>query len=198
VTLTGHLGKTYGNLFQFDIETPAEAVRALCYQIPGFENDLKQGSYRVFRVYENREYDIDEKQLGFKFGRCIGMRIEPVIHGAKNGGIGKIILGVVLLGAAFVFSGGALAGAAFTAFGSSVSYGQIALIGGLMALSGVSAMLAPKVETNTDDKEDTGSFLIAAPSNKIEEGHPVPITYGTDFVGSVMISAGVSVEEYYG
>lgn len=198
VTLTGRLGKKFGRNFQLDIASPAEAVRALCYQLPGFEQELKKGAYRVKRVYDRGNQDVDTTELSFSFGKATGVRIEPVIAGRKNGGLGKIILGVALVGAAFFFSGGALSGAAFSIAGQSVSYGQIALIGGLMALSGVSAMLAPKVKTNTDDKEDN-SFLINAPSNMIEQGHPVPLVYGFGvYCGSVMVSAGISTSEYTG
>lgn len=196
IILTGRLGKEFGSEFHFDASTPAEAVRTLCYQIKGFEEALKRGAYRVTRVYEKASEVIDETLLNFTLGRAIALKIEPVKVGRKNGGLGKIILGVALVGAAFFFSGGALGATAFSAFGSTVSYGQIALVGGLMALSGASAMLAPKVKDKTDDKKEPTSFLIAAPQNMIEEGHPVPLVYGETFIGSVMVSAGISVEEY--
>lgn len=196
IILTGRLAKKFGTEFNFDVETPAEAVRALCYQIQGFEEELKKGAYRVKRVFDNSVEQIDETLLTFKFGRAHTLRIEPTVAGNKKGGLGKIILGVALIGAAFFFSGGALSTAAFSFAGSSVSYGQIALIGGLLALSGVSAMLTPKVSDKTDDKEEPTSFLISAPQNQIEQGHPVPIVIGETFVGSVMVSAGISVEEY--
>lgn len=198
IILTGRLGKTFGPEFSLDIASPAEAVRALCYQIPGFEEELTKGSYRVSRITEKGDQSIDAELLHFEFGRTIGVKIEPVVHGAKNGGLGKIILGVALVGAAFFFSGGALSGAAFSVFGQSVTYGQIALVGGLMALSGVSSMLAPKVSTDKDKNEDEKtSFLISSPQNMIEEGHPVPLVYGFNvFVGSVMVSAGISTEDY--
>lgn len=195
ITLTGRLGKKYGNEFKLNIETPAEAVRALCYQIKGFEDDLKQGAYHVKRVYEKTVEEIDETLLNFRLGKCIGIIIEPVIAGNKKSGLGKIILGVALVGAAFFFSGGALSTQAFSVFGSSVSYGQIALMGGLLALSGASAMLSAKVSDSTESSEPT-SFLISAPSNMVEQGHPVPLVYGRTFTGSVMISAGISTEEY--
>ncbi|AHJ10719.1 putative tail protein [Rhizobium phage vB_RglS_P106B] len=191
------MAKRFGREFKFDVVSPAEAVRFLCYQLEGFEAELRKGAYRVYRIYANGEKrNIDEDLLTFQFGKAIGVRIEPVIEGRKRGGIGKIILGIVLIGAAFFFSGGALGATAFTAFGNGVTYGQIALVGGLMALSGAAQMLAPKVSTNTDQKEEKGSFLISAPENKIEQGHPVPLVYGLTHVGTVMASAGISVEEY--
>ena len=196
IILTGRLGKLFGTKFRLDVATPVEAIRALCYQIKGFEEEIKKGAYRVRRVFPNNSEQIDETLLTFKLGKAHTLRIEPVVAGAKNGGLGKIILGVVLVGAAFFFSGGALGATAFSAFGSSVSYGQIALIGGLLALSGASAMLTPKVSDNSDDKEEPTSFLISAPQNMIEQGHPVPIVIGETFTGSVMVSAGISTEEY--
>jgi predicted phage tail protein len=196
IILTGRLGKKFGTEFILAVETPVEAIRALCYQLEGFEEELAKGAYRVKRIFPSSVEQIDETLLTFKFGRAHTLRIEPTVAGNKSGGLGKIILGIALVGAAFFFSGGALGATAFSAFGSSVSYGQIALIGGLLALSGASAMLAPKVKDKTDDKEEPTSFLISAPQNMIEQGHPVPIVIGECFVGSVMVSAGISVEEY--
>lgn len=196
ITLTGRLGRLFGRKFELEISSPAEAVRALCYQIPGFEDELRKGYYRVKRVFEYGIQEIDEALLSFQLGKAIGVRIEPVVKGSKSGGLGKIILGVALVGAAFFFSGGTLGAAAFSLAGSSVSYGQIALVGGLLALSGASALLTPKVKSDTNNKDEVTSFLISAPSNMIEQGNPVPLVYGQTHTGSVMISAGISVEEY--
>jgi predicted phage tail protein len=190
------LGKKFCRKFKLEVTTPAEAVRALCYLIQGFEEELKKGAYRVTRFSERTSETIDETVLNFKLGSSIGLKIEPVIAGNKRGGLGKIILGIVLVGAAFFFSGGALAGTAFSVFGAPVSYAQIALIGGLMAIQGATAMLAPKTADKTDNKEEPTSFLISSPQNQIEQGHPVPIVYGECIVGSVMVSAGISIEEF--
>ncbi len=132
--------------------------------------------------------------LTLSFGKSLGFIIEPVRKGAKFDFF-KVILGALLIGAAFFFTGGALGSVAFSALGFSVTGGQLALVGGLLALSGISAMLAPQIkpESSTTSK----SFQFDAPGNRTTQGGPVPCVYGFGvYVGSVQASVGVFVEDY--
>lgn len=196
IILTGVLAIEFGRNYEFDCHSPAEALRALVYQMDGFEAALKEGAYHVFRTYENGEHDINEMQLSVAFGNATGMRIEPVIAGAKAGML-QTILGVALVGAAVFFSGGVLAGTAFSVLGMGVSYGQIALVGGMLAISGASQMYSAAITDNPDDHTDERkSFIIDAPRNLIEQGHPVPLIYGRCFTGSIVIATGITTEEF--
>lgn len=196
IELTGRLGKEFGPQFQLSVDSPGEAIRALCYQIPGFEAALKEGMYRVTKIYHDAKTAIDENEISLSFGRAIGLRVDPVLSGSKSKGLGKIILGVVLVGAAF-FTGGATLGlgaTAFTAAGVSVSFGSIALVGGLLAVGGAVSMLTPDITTSAPEEQQE-SFLIDATGNLAEQGNPVPIAFGEIFTGSVVISTGIATEE---
>lgn len=197
VLLTGRLAKKFGKKFELDIASPAEAVRALSYMIAGFEDEIRKGYYRVIRVFNSgHQIGYSETDLQFHMGRAHTLRIEPVAQGAKNG-LFNIIIGAALVGAAFLLTGGALSGTAFTLFGQAITGTQLALVGGLMAISGVSSMLAPQFEEPTNDTKEKSSAMITTPSNRTEEGHPVPLVYGRDvFVGSVVINNAVNVEEF--
>ena len=76
-----------------------------------------------------------------------------------------------------------------------VSWGSLALFGGLMALGGLSQMMAqtPGVEDySTRDKADEQkSFLFNGPVNTIEQGTALPIVLGKHMIGSTVISAGM-------
>jgi predicted phage tail protein len=205
--LTGRLGKEFGREFEYDASTPAELIRAYCYQVPGFEKALMQGEYRVVRMSPSTPHDIGENALHLQFGRATGIKLVPVVKGAKGGGkkgLGKIILGVVLVAAVFMTAGAAGAFAsggagmsstlATTGLLSHVTYGFLASQAAMMVLGGVAQMLTPTVKDGqpSDQKE---SYLMDATGNLTEQGNPVPIVFGEVYTGSVVISTGVEIEE---
>ena len=194
--LTGRLGKEFGREFQLEVSTTAEAVRALCYQLPGFEESLKKGTYRVKRVSAVATYSLGVDELHAGIGRAREIVLTPVVHGGKKQGLGKIILGVVLIGAAFFTGGMTLAGLSSTTpiFSgiAGLTPGYLSSMGALMLLNGVSAMLTPN-QTAVEEKRE--SFSIEATGNRIEQGSPVPLIYGEAYTGSVVVSVGITVDE---
>lgn len=198
IELFGRLRKIFGRFPApaLDIADAAEGVRALCRQIPGFEQELRKGQYRVVRVFGDRKEDTDVDRLYLRLGGALSVQIIPVAAGAKSSFF-QIIVGAVLVGAAFLFTGGTLAATAFSVAGFSVTGSQIALIGGLLALSGVSAMLAPEIAQPSEPDKEKQSFMISTPSNLYEQGHCVPWGFGKDwFGGSVIVSNGIAVEDF--
>ena len=80
--------------------SPAEAVRALCALLPGFEKALADSDERGvrFACFAGRR-NLAEDELGLPVGDD-AIRIAPVLAGAKSGGLFQTILGAVLLAAA--------------------------------------------------------------------------------------------------
>ena len=197
IKLTGRLAKEFGDSFELDVHSPAEAVRALCALHSGFEAAVREGEYRVSRLYGTEESVIDENELHLSFGNATGLKIEPVVGGSKKGGAGKLILGLLLLGVAFFAAPAALGLAAGTTSGvtiGGIAASKIASFGALMALQGAAMLLTPTPQApQTADQDE--SFLLDATGNLVEQGNPVPVIFGEAFVGSVMISAGVSADE---
>lgn len=179
------------------MQSPTEAVRALCLQIPGFEEEIKKGWYRVTRIYENGiKHDYNNDTIAMTMGRATILRIEPIAQGRKQGLL-NIVFGAVLVGAAFLLTGGVLSAPALTLFGQTITGTQLALVGGVMAIAGVSAMLAPQMKQDADENKEKSSAMINTPTNRIEQGHCVPIVYGRRvFVGSVVINNAINVEEF--
>ncbi|HBO9959081.1 TPA: tail assembly protein, partial [Pseudomonas aeruginosa] len=94
--------KLYGALRQFGREyrmlvgSTAEAIKALCVQIPGLERFLANAHLRgmEFAVFRGKR-NISEDEL--QFGGAEEIRIAPVMRGRKRGGLVQTIVGVALI-----------------------------------------------------------------------------------------------------
>lgn len=186
VRLYGALGAKFGRLFRLAVASPAEAVRALCAQLPGFERELMSSKDRGigYAVFIGK-HNIDESELNWQ-SQCADIRIAPVVQGAKRGGIFQIVLGVVLV----------LAGTFGAALFGPVVAGALINMGWAMVIGGVIQLLmpAPKAPGDTDRPENRASYAFNGPVNTEAQGNPVPILYGELIVGSAVISAKIDVE----
>lgn len=148
----------------------------------------------------------------------------PTVAGAKSGG-GKVILGAVIMAAAFVgaaFTGGAslaLQGAGASGWGAGlatassaslaatigaglgttaflgVTWGGIAMFGGMLMLGGIAQMMQPGVSTSYQESaEQRASFFLGGQVNQAIQGGPVVLAYGRCRVGSTVVSAGLTSE----
>lgn len=211
VILHGALADSYGGPFTLDIHTPLEAFRALGANLPGFWPAVRDGAYQIIAGDMDTGMEVDSELLGLGLGRCNELHIVPALAGGGRGA-GKVILGVALIAAAWwaapaIMTGGTAAmvgGEATmvgvttaTSWGSTallgISYGQIAVMGGMMALGGVSQMLAPtpKVAQARDRNE---SFLFNGPGNVSTQGGAVPLVYGEFITDSTVVSQGIDSE----
>ncbi|MBX4911372.1 tail assembly protein [Rhizobium bangladeshense] len=192
VYLHGELGARFGYEFDMEVETAAEAVRALCVNLRGFEQVMRAGEFHVVRGKElDKGRDLDlELCSTYRLGKA-PLHIAPYIAGSKRGGFLKIVLGVALVGAAFLFSGGALAAPIAGGALGGVTYGNMAILGVALAVSGVSQMLAS--EEKEEKNED--SYLLSGPGNTYEQGGALPLVYGEVITGGVLVSAGVDIEQ---
>lgn len=195
IHLHGALGKKYGRAFELDVRTAAEAIRALSANFPKFMKDLRDGSWHVVRGKKvDKGLDLGKDDIAtFNLGSG-DLHIVPVVAGSKRAGLLKIVLGVVLIGAAFVLTGGALAAPIMSGGGllGGITGTQLALFGAAMALAGVSALLTPE-EKKKEDSDDS-SFTMTGPGNTTDQGVPVPLVYGEVITGGVLISGGYDVE----
>jgi predicted phage tail protein len=174
------MGRRFGQSFRFDIDSLAQAARALGCQIPGFRMYVEGRDFIVTYGKKLRSWRLGEEHVDFKLGKG-DIHIVPVVGGAKNSGIGKIIAGVVIAAVAWW-------AAPFTILGMSA--GNIALLGVGMALTGVSQMLTPK-EKKQQNKKEGKSFMFDSVENTADQGGPVPLVFGTAMIGSTIISAAV-------
>lgn len=193
IHLHGSLGEKYGSSIALNVDTAGEAIRALCANFPTFESDLRAGEWHVVRGADiDTGLALDETMIaGYRLGSG-DLHIAPVIEGSKQQGLIKTILGGVLIGAAFFFSGGALAAPLMSSgILSGMTWGNVALMGVALAASGVSQMLSG--EEDKEKKEE--SYLITGAQSSSDEGAPVPLVYGEVITGGVPISIGIDVRK---
>lgn len=195
VYLHGSLGDKYGKEFTLNVTTAGEAIRALAANFPSFMKDLRDGAWHLVRGKEiDRGLSLDESQVAtFRLGKG-DLHIAPFIAGSKRGGLLKVILGVVLIGAAFALTGGALAAPIMGGGGllGGITGTQVALFGAAIALAGVSSLLAPEEESEEED--GSSSFTMSGPGNTYDQGNPVPLVYGEVITGGQLISGGIDIE----
>ena len=222
VVLRGELGKQFGRIHKFDLNTPAEAIRALCANFEGFQQALVTASERgVGYIVQVGKAAIDEvDEIHNPTGQDEEISITPVLAGA-GGGVGKILTGVALVAAAIVFApagagflglgAGATTAAGFT-LGAAAS-SAIGFIGASLILSGTAQLLSPQPAdlpgltgatggrrnsfdpVNNDPADNRSSYIYNGAVNLTAQGNPVPICYGRMRVGSVVVSAGVSTTD---
>lgn len=207
VFLHGHLGEVYGHQHRLEVNSLSSLCWAMECNKGKFFEAIKKGSYQIFVGDPVPENSLGENELSMIFHGDAPFHLIPVIEGSGSGSgagkaIGMVVLGIVIVatagaGAAGGIAGGALVGtaeaaAAGTAF---MSWGSLALFGGLMALGGLSQLMAqtPGVTdySTRDEADEQKSFLFNGPVNTIEQGTALPIVIGKHMVGSTVVSAGI-------
>ena len=189
IHLHGALGKRFGRVHVLDVATAGEAGRALAAVLRGFRDFAFGKWFRVVRGDRRAGLALGEDDLAFELGSA-DLHIVPVLAGrGGRRGLGKIIAGVFLIGAAFFFPGAI--GAIGASTGLGITAGQVAGLGVALALSGLGQMLAPKPKSN----KDQSSYLFEGGANVTTEGGPVPLVYGHFRVNPVLVGVGLSTED---
>jgi predicted phage tail protein len=208
VKVYGELRKRLGQCrFEFDVATPAQAVKALCVNFPGLDKwlvDSEQDGvgYRV-KIGKEKVTPTSTDLLAMPWSEREVFSITPVVAGA-GGGFGNVLLGGLLIGASFFFPGaglfgvqaigsGALAGAGIgTAIGTGLS-----AIGAGLVLGGVADIISPMAPPGLEASKEAAkmqNMSFSGVVNTARQGLPVPIAYGRVFVGSAVISSGFDVD----
>ena len=180
IILYGEARKLFGKKYRLDVESPAEAIKALSMMVDGFREWLLKNKDEKFVVTVNGK-SIEESMLTARGEGDITIRVAS-IRARKGGGAFGIIAGLALL--------------AFTWWNPFTwAYEtQLALyaVGAGLVLSGAAMMLSPQLKPS-DDKDDgklkSHTFGIQQNSG---QGDPVPVVYGEILAKPVVISSGIS------
>jgi len=195
IKLYGHLGKQFGKIHKYHVETPAEAIRLLSANYKGFAEAVLTFNGAGYRVVTGTE-DIGAEDLSTNTGKDV-IKFIPVISG--EGGLGRIIVGAALMYFSAGIAGslvtglwgaGMTSGLAYGAIYTAVS-GMLSSFGMSLILGGVSQLLykAPPVSVAAKQAV-SGSFDGAV--NTTRQGVPIAVGYGELIIGSAVISAGIS------
>jgi predicted phage tail protein len=178
VRLYGHLAERFGRVHQLAVESPAEAVRALCVLFKGFRDALVgfEPGYTILVGRGKQRHDRGEDDLHLSAGSADLIRIVPVVTGAKKGW-GRIIVGLVLVVVAYY-----------------TWSPQLAQLGWAMVLGGVIQLLSPQRQGNSKT-ENEASYALDGPVNTTASGGPVALIFGRMVIGSSTISAGLSTDD---
>ncbi len=176
IRLYGYLGARFGRVHRLAVASTAEAIRALCAMLPGFERELMTSKDRgvAYACFLGRQ-NINEEQLRDPAGRA-DIRIAPVVQGNKRGGVLQTIVGAVMI-----------------VVGTYFGQGWLVNMGYSMVIGGVVQMLSPQsTQLGTKDGPDNGaSYNFNGPVNTTAQGNPAPLLYGEMFIGSAVVSAGI-------
>ena len=172
VNLVGELGELFGERWDLEVFSAAEALRAIAVQSSGF-----------------MEYLNASEELGVKFSIVTGKElralatetellelaeeviyIAPIIEGEGGSPLIKGLLGVAMVGAAFLIPGGV------TLFGAQLS-SAIGLIGGSLIAQGISSLLSPPNKKSSDPANKESNVIDRA-AQVVQQGARVPIGYG--------------------
>lgn len=179
VLLYGDLRLKYGHKHEFDISTPAEAIRALKANYPEFEQDLFGNvGFNVYIGYDQ----VPGVSANNPVSQVEVCRIVPTISGA---GIGEAV-------AWWIASQYAIT----TTTLAIITFAVNALVN--LAISGIAqALFAPPKPSaiGSERPENKPSYVFNGPVNTTQQGHPVPVGYGKLRVGSQVISAGLYAEQ---
>ena len=198
VKVYGALRKRLGQCrFEFDVNTPAQAIKALCVNFPGLDKWLidseKDGvGYRV-AVSKEKITEQDVSPLLMPFSDREVFSITPVVAGAGRGA-GQIFAGIALIGLA------AAGGAGFfgAAFAKNVGLFAVATnVGISLTLAGIATAISPQpdLDSTLDESVQLESFTFSNVVNTSRQGMPCPIAYGRLFVGSAVLSSGLDVDQ---
>lgn len=183
--------KKFGN-HKFYVDSPAEALKAMMFQIKGFKEAFFASEKKGLRfqvIADKRQLEHPDMLL---MGKPKVVKIIPRQYGRKSGGGWGMILAAVAI-AAVVMTGGI--GGFFVA--GTISGNIATSIAISFALGGITQLIAPqpeglKTRTPTENK---ASYAFGGPVNTTAQGQPVPVFYGYREVGGAVISASIVSED---
>lgn len=170
--------KRFGKSFKFEAYSTADALRLLLTQREDLKSAINAGRFTV----KVGNILIDHSELHRLDGAEESLHILPATAGRK--GVGSVVLGAVLIGAAFWTGGAALA-----TFGSSMMFSA----GVAMVMYGASSLFfkPPAIDINSKDQEQGKSAHFSNLGNNIANNTIYPFGYGEFYCGSARVSEGV-------
>lgn len=190
IQLHGVLADKFGEFFKLDVMSAAEATHAIACQLPDFKMFMLKAEqegmrFAVFLDEVNENGNIGEKEIGNATSASV-IHVVPKIMGAGgDSGVFQVLMGVVLIGAAW-FTGGI-----------SIAFAEtLMLTGAIQIATGLASMLMPTPELGEQDEDgNRANYGFGGAVTTVAQGNPVPILYGERHVGGFICSAGIYTED---
>ena len=206
IRLLGEAGRRFGRQFKLAVKTPAEAVRALCVQIPALRQYLLESEENGIRWRAVTEHaqGLDEEGLFWPLSKRFVLAPQPVGKGA----VGKIITGVALVVASFFTAGATLGLFGLGTIGLTGFTTVFATLGAGLLFSGVADLLTPTPKmpnvagpggsgatSGRSREEQERSFTFDKSNANTQQGEVVPVLYGERIIGSLpVLSFGLELQ----
>ncbi|MFN9476466.1 hypothetical protein [Acidovorax sp.] len=186
IHLISSLAKKFGAVpIEMHVSSPMQMFRGLECNVDGWEAEMRSlaQAEEVMRIVVGNGTDdgyrnVNPNFLNAPFDEDV---TDVYIVASVNGG--GIEIG------AFTFMGlqGYAAVAAYVVFNIAVA----------VVVGAITQALAPSPDSSggSERPEERGSFIFNGPVNTTVQGAPVPLVYGECLTGSVVMSAGIYVEE---
>jgi predicted phage tail protein len=203
IRLLGEAGRRFGRVFRLAVGSAAEAVRALCVQLPELRlflvNSADQGI--AWRVVTEDPMGLSEDELDWPCSKRVVLAPQPTGRGA----VGRIIAGVALVAFAILVPGigGGVAATIFGTAFSSTALG-IGAVGLSLIFGGVAQLLTPTPKmpgadfgstTQADRSDQLKSALFDKSNANTAQGDVVPVLYGERLIGSLaVLSFGIEIQ----
>jgi len=205
VKVYGALRKKLGQCrFEFEAETPAQALKALCANFPWLTKWLLDSerdgvSYRV-TIGKEKLSDQTAGALALPWSEKEVFSITPIVAGAGRGAA-QIGIGLGLIALAIVNPFGAAAIGTFG--GAEIAVASllpaVGAIGASLVLGGIAQAISPTPAISSLERGKEAarleSFSFSGIVNTSQQGLPVPIAYGRVFTGSGVLSSALDVDQ---
>jgi predicted phage tail protein len=210
IRLLGEAGRRFGRQFKLAVRTPAEAVRALCVQIPALRQYLLESEEHGirWRAVTDHAEGLDEDGLFWPLSKRFILAPQPVGRGA----VGKIVTGVALVVASFFTAGATLGLFGLGTIGLTGFTTVFATLGAGLLFSGVADLLTPTPSMPTVNgggsagrgggatsgrsrEEQQRAFTFDKSNANTQQGEVVPVLYGERIIGSLpVLSFGLELQ----
>lgn len=200
VKLLGELGRKFGRSYRFMALNAQEVIKALSLQVAGFKEYLSTAHENGigFKVVKDDPRGMDYEEVLMSCDRLV---IAPVVTGAGGNGlsIGQILLGVALIGLAFI-PGVGTATAAAVAKGAAAGFTSVGTalfgLGASLFLTGIAGLISPSVQTPKSDTKKKESFIFDRAAELTTQGYPVPLVYGRYLIDAgLIVSSSITTEQ---
>lgn len=195
IRLLGEAGRRFGRRFQLAVKTPAEAVRALCVQIPALRQYIIESGENgiMWRVVTDHAEGLNEDQLMWPLSKRLVLAPIP----AGRGGVGKILVGVALVIASVAIVFGTVGGGIpFAVAGLGMIFSGVAdLLTPTPKMPNVSSGTGGGITRGRSREEQRNSFTFDKSNANTQQGEVVPVLYGERIIGSLpVLSFGLELQ----
>lgn len=175
----GSLKKLVGSdPFEVEAEDVASAIEGVTRQLPALAPNPVTGRFRVGVVGCDKAEDLKRTDME-------DIHIVPQMSGGKKGGFFQILIGAVLVAAAFIISPSLSLEVSVALFTS----------GAAMMLGGVLSFLLPVPQRDTAVGDPEASKYLGSPRNTARIGTRIPVLYGRDRAYGHFISIDIDAKD---